>query len=79
MTDASRNASQDADLTLRCPACHAKVRDFKQQALGRNVQIEGTCHRCRTRIFAIRRGPGAIKEGQTGVRKRVLDYIDQAA
>lgn len=79
MAGARRNASQDGDFTLRCPAFHAMVRDSKLQALGRNVQIEGTCQRCRTQIFAIRRGSGLIKKEHTGVRERVLYTIDQAA
>jgi len=68
-----------AGIKLRCPACHAKLRTFEVHSLGRNLRLEGICHRCGTRIFAIRRTPAWMLEGHLEKKQRMLDFIDQAA
>ena len=68
-----------AGMKLRCPACHARLDKIEMHSLGRNLQLEGTCQRCRTRIFAIRRTPGWMLEGLLEREQRMLDHIDQAA
>jgi DNA-directed RNA polymerase subunit RPC12/RpoP len=64
---------------LRCPACRARLHQVTTRPLGRNIELGGVCPRCSTRLFAIRRAPdGGSGLDNTG-RKRVQEFIDQAA